>query len=118
MMQNIIANTIMISATLEPLVAKPHSPDNKDLVRNVKGTQLTKCYIGSCTGGKLSDFQFAAKILFGNKVKVPTFVVPASTQVARELEIETFNGIIIKTNFRRCRMYNCPIILCCMFRRT
>ena len=83
-------------STLEPLVAKPHSPDNKDLVRNVKGTQLTKCYIGSCTGGKLSDFQFAAKILFGNKVKVTTFVVPASTQVARELDEETFNGVTLK----------------------
>jgi 3-isopropylmalate/(R)-2-methylmalate dehydratase large subunit len=82
--------------TLEPLVAKPHSPDNKDTVRNVQGTKLTKCYIGSCTGGKLSDFQFAAKILFGNKVKVTTFVVPASTQVARELDEETFNGVTLK----------------------
>jgi 3-isopropylmalate/(R)-2-methylmalate dehydratase large subunit len=81
---------------LEPLVAKPHSPDNKDLVRNVQGIKLTKCYIGSCTGGKLSDFQFAAKILFGNKVNVTTFVVPASTQVARELEVETYNGIALK----------------------
>ena len=80
----------------EPLVAKPHSPDNKDLVRNVKGTKLTKCYIGSCTGGKLSDFKFAAQIIFGNKVKVPTFVVPATTQIARELEVETFNGISLK----------------------
>jgi 3-isopropylmalate/(R)-2-methylmalate dehydratase large subunit len=81
---------------LEPLVAKPHSPDNKDLARNVQGTKLTKCYIGSCTGGKLSDFQYAAKILFGNKVKVPTFVVPASTKVARELNEETFNGVTLK----------------------
>jgi 3-isopropylmalate/(R)-2-methylmalate dehydratase large subunit len=81
---------------LEPLVAKPHSPDNKDTVRNVQGTKLTKCYIGSCTGGKLSDFQFAAKILFGNKVKVTTFVVPASTQVAKELDEETFNGVSLK----------------------
>ncbi|MEE9429826.1 MAG: 3-isopropylmalate dehydratase large subunit [Melioribacteraceae bacterium] len=85
---------------MEPVVAKPHSPDNKDTVRNVEGTKLTKCYIGSCTGGKLSDFKMAVKIIFGNKVKVPTFIVPASTQVARELEEETISGVSIMDIFR------------------
>lgn len=84
---------------IEPTVAKPHSPDNRDIVRNVEGTKITKCYIGSCTGGKITDFQFAVKILFGNKVKVPTFVVPASTQVAKQLEVETYNGITLKNIF-------------------
>ena len=81
---------------LEPTVAKPHSPDNRDIVRKVQGTKLTKCYIGSCTGGKLFDFMQAAKILINNKVKVPTFVVPASTQTAKELEVETYKGISLK----------------------
>ena len=84
---------------IEPTVAKPHSPDNRDIVRNVEGTKITKCYIGSCTCGKITDFQFAVKILFGNKVKVPTFVVPASTQVAKQLEVETYNGITLKNIF-------------------
>ena len=81
---------------IEPLVAKPHSPDNRDLVRNVQGKKLTKCYIGSCTGGKINDFVAAAKIIIGNEVKVPTFIVPASTHTARQLEIETYKGISIK----------------------
>lgn len=81
---------------IEPLVAKPHSPDNCDLVRNVQGTKLTKCYIGSCTGGKITDFQFAAKILLGSRVKLPTFVVPASTAVAKQIEDETLNGLSLK----------------------
>ncbi len=84
---------------MEPNVAKPHSPDNRDTVRNVQGTKLTKCYIGSCTGGKLSDFKNAAKIIFGNKVKVPTFIVPASTTVARQLEEETISGVSLKQIF-------------------
>jgi 3-isopropylmalate/(R)-2-methylmalate dehydratase large subunit len=84
---------------LEPSVAKPHSPDNLDTVRNVQGTKLTKCYIGSCTGGKLSDFIAAAKIIFGNKVKVTTFIVPASTAIARQLEVETIGGISLKQIF-------------------
>jgi len=84
---------------MEPHVAKPHSPDNLDTVRNVQGTKLTKCYIGSCTGGKFSDFVSAAKIIFGNKVKVPTFIVPASTSVANQLEEETISGVSLKQIF-------------------
>lgn len=84
---------------MEPMVAKPHSPDNRDTVRNVQGKKLTKCYIGSCTGGKLSDFVSAAKIIFGAKVKVPTFVVPASTLVAKQLEEETISGISLRQIF-------------------
>ncbi|MGE5859843.1 MAG: 3-isopropylmalate dehydratase large subunit [Ignavibacteria bacterium] len=87
------------TSKLEPFVAKPHSPDNLDTVRNVQGTKLTKCYIGSCTGGKLSDFIAAAKIISGNKVKVPTFIVPASTAVNRQLNEETISGISIKEIF-------------------
>jgi len=84
---------------MEPFVAKPHSPDNLDTVRNVQGTKLTKCYIGSCTGGKLSDFIAAAKFLFGNKVRVPTFIVPASTTIAHQLDEETINGVSLKQIF-------------------
>lgn len=88
-------------AKLEPLVAKPHSPDNRDTVRNVEGTKLTKCYIGSCTGGKITDFRFAADLLFGSEVKVTTFVVPASTAVAKQLEEETLKGISLKEIFEK-----------------
>lgn len=84
---------------LEPTVAKPQSPDKRDIVRNVEGTELTKCYIGSCTGGKITDFKYAAKILIGQKVKVTTFIVPASTQVAKQLEEETIKGISLKDIF-------------------
>jgi len=86
---------------IEPLVAKPHSPDNKDTVRNVEGTELTKCYIGSCTGGKISDFRYAAEILINQKVKVTTFLVPASTSVAKALETETYKGIALKEIFEK-----------------
>ena len=84
---------------LEPVVAKPHSPDNRDSVRNVEGTDLTKAYIGSCTGGKITDFKFAAEILYGQEVRVPTFVVPASTEVAKALEVETHNQTSLKEIF-------------------
>src|SRR5690349_10676355 len=66
---------------LEPVVAKPHSPDNKALVREVEGTPLGRAYVGSCTGGKITDFIAAAKILNGRKSKIDLFVVPATTEV-------------------------------------
>lgn len=84
---------------IEPLVAKPHSPDNRDTVKNVSGTKLTKCYIGSCTGGKITDFIAAAKILINNMVKVSTFIIPATTSVAKQLETETYQDKSLKEIF-------------------
>ena len=73
-------------ATLEPLVAKPHSPDNKDTAHNCRDVKLDRAYIGSCTGGKITDMIFAAAILDGNKVTIPTFVVPGSTEVHADMK--------------------------------
>jgi 3-isopropylmalate/(R)-2-methylmalate dehydratase large subunit len=72
-------------ATMEPMVAKPHSPDNKDTARNCSDVRIDRAYIGSCTGGKITDMIFAANILKGRSVKVPTFVVPGSTEVHRDM---------------------------------
>ncbi len=71
--------------TLEPLVAKPHSPDNKDLARNCEDVKIDRAYIGSCTGGKITDMIMAAAILQGQQVKIPTFVVPGSTEVHADM---------------------------------
>lgn len=70
---------------IEPTVAKPHSPDNKAAVSEVAGTKLDRAYIGSCTGGKISDFVAAAEVLYGERVKIDTFIVPATTDVAKEI---------------------------------
>jgi len=71
----------------EPLVAAPHSPDNTKTARELMGakTKLDRAYIGSCTGGKITDMLFAANILHGETVKIPTFVVPGSTEVHSDM---------------------------------
>jgi len=84
---------------LEPVIAKPHSPDNKAFVSEVKGTKLDRAYIGSCTGGKLTDFRAAAELLNGKSVKIDTFVVPATTEVARGLDTETIGGKSLRDIF-------------------
>ncbi|KAJ4774184.1 hypothetical protein LUZ62_058441 [Rhynchospora pubera] len=72
---------------LEPVVAKPHSPDNRALARECKDVKIDRVYIGSCTGGKTEDFMAAAKVFLasGKKVKVPTFLVPATQKVWMDL---------------------------------
>ncbi|MEZ6141990.1 MAG: aconitase/3-isopropylmalate dehydratase large subunit family protein [Zavarzinella sp.] len=73
---------------MEPVVAKPHSPDNKAFVSQLKGEKLDRAYIGSCTGGKMTDFRAAAALLRGKEVRIDTFIVPATTEVARGLKTE------------------------------
>lgn len=76
----------------EPMVAKPHSPDNKATARELEGTPLDRAYIGSCTGGKTSDFIAAARIIQGRELAIDTYIVPATTEVAKDLEKEKING--------------------------
>jgi 3-isopropylmalate/(R)-2-methylmalate dehydratase large subunit len=84
---------------LEPVIAKPHSPDNKATVSEVKGTKLDRAYIGSCTGGKITDFKAAAGVLKDKSVKIDTFVVPATTEVARGLDTERIGGKSLREIF-------------------
>ena len=37
---------------LEPLVAAPHSPDNRKLARECRDVKIDRVYIGSCTGAR------------------------------------------------------------------
>ena len=84
---------------LEPVVAKPHRPDNKATVREVEGTRLDRAYIGSCTGGKLEDFEAAARILKGQQTAISTFIVPATTEVAAQLHTTAIDGVSLHQIF-------------------
>jgi 3-isopropylmalate/(R)-2-methylmalate dehydratase large subunit len=84
---------------LEPVVAKPHSPDNRAFVSEIRGTKLDRAYIGSCTGGKMTDFRAAAGVLKGRTVKIDTFVVPATSEIAQGLKQEKLNGQTLEDVF-------------------
>ncbi len=81
---------------LVPLVAKPHSPQNGTPVTEVEGTRLDQAYIGSCTGGKLTDFIAAAEILKQGEVKTATFAVPATVAVEKGLDETEVDGKSIR----------------------
>ncbi len=84
---------------LKPVVAKPHSPDNRAYVDEVSGTKLDRAYIGSCTGGKLTDFRAAARIFKDKTVKIDTFIVPATSEIAAGLKTEKLNGQTLEEVF-------------------
>ena len=66
---------------LEPIVAKPYSPQNAAPARELQGVEVNKAYIGSCTGAKLEDLRSAAQFLKGNKVRIRTEVLPAAQSI-------------------------------------
>jgi 3-isopropylmalate/(R)-2-methylmalate dehydratase large subunit len=72
------------ASEIEPIVAKPFSPENVTVARELSSTQLDKAYIGSCTGAKLDDLRAAAKILKGRTVKIRTEVLPAAISIFRK----------------------------------
>ncbi|MDX1976915.1 MAG: 3-isopropylmalate dehydratase large subunit [Pseudanabaenaceae cyanobacterium bins.68] len=86
-------------AKLEPVVAKPHSPDNRATVRECRDVKIDRVYIGSCTGGKITDFINAAQILKGQQVKVPTYLVPATQKVYNDLYSQQIDGISLADIF-------------------
>jgi 3-isopropylmalate/(R)-2-methylmalate dehydratase large subunit len=69
------------ASEIEPIVAKPYSPENVTQVRDISSVELDKAYIGSCTGAKYEDLLAAAKILKGKKVKIRTEVLPAAISI-------------------------------------
>ncbi|MEB3358425.1 MAG: aconitase/3-isopropylmalate dehydratase large subunit family protein [Synechococcales bacterium] len=73
---------------LEPQVARPPKPDQVVSVRELGRVPITRAFIGSCTGGKLTDLAAAAAVLKGRRVapEVGLFVVPASQEVRQKAE--------------------------------
>ena len=69
---------------MEPIVAKPFSPENTAVARDLSSVELDKAYIGSCTGAKLEDLQAVAKILKGRTVKIRTEILPAAMSIFRK----------------------------------
>ena len=88
------------ASTLEPTVARPHSPDNRSLARELKDVKIDRSYIGSCTGGKTTDFLAAATVLAGRQVRVETFIVPATTEVDMDLDRRQVAGKSLRHIFR------------------
>lgn len=71
------------AATIEPMIARPHTVDNVVPLSKVAGTRVHQAFLGTCTNGRLEDLAAAAAVLKGRKVAHGTrlLVIPASSQV-------------------------------------
>ena len=72
---------------IEPLTARPHSPDNIAPVAAEAGKAIHQVAIGSCTNSSLEDMFRVAAILKGKFVppEVSLIIAPGSRQVLRSL---------------------------------
>ena len=78
---------------LEPLVARPQSPDNVAKIKEVKGIEVRQVNIGSCTNSSYRELTIVAQILKGRKVhpRVSLNITPGSRQV---LDMLSRNGAL------------------------
>jgi len=70
-------------SVLEPLAARPHSPDNVASVREIGPIKVDQVAIGSCTNSSYQDLMRVAKILKGKTIHpdVSLVISPGSKQV-------------------------------------
>ena len=71
---------------LEPTVACHPDPGQRKKAKDMGDVKLDRAYVGSCTGGKTSDFVEFARVLRGKKVVIDTFGVPATPDIVRDLQ--------------------------------
>jgi 3-isopropylmalate/(R)-2-methylmalate dehydratase large subunit len=82
-----------IEEALEYMKLEPGAP--------IKGTPINVAFLGSCTNGRLSDFQEVAKVIAGQKVieGVKAIAVPGSQIVAAQCEKLGIDKILVEAGF-------------------
>lgn len=70
-------------ATIEPMAAKPHSPDNIEKISTIGKIKVDQVAIGSCTNSSYMDMMKVAAILKGKTIdpNVSLVIAPGSKQV-------------------------------------
>ncbi len=91
---------------IEPTVAFPHLPENTKKISEIKEPiKIDQVVIGSCTNGRSSDMEIAAKVLKGKKVAdhVRCIIIPATQAIYKEcitkgwMEIFIDAGCVVST---------------------
>jgi len=76
--------------SIEPMIARPHSPDNGVPIRELAGTKIDQVCIGSCTNSSYQLMKSVASLLKGNSIAkdVNLLINPGSKQVYEMLSRE------------------------------
>jgi len=88
--------------SIEPMLAKPHSPDNVLPIRELSGTKIDQVCIGSCTNSSYQTLKSVASILKGRSVagNVNLLINPGSKQAYEMLSREGLAGEMIAAGAR------------------
>ncbi len=83
---------------IRPTVACPHLPENTKDASELSDIRIDQCVIGSCTNGRISDMEAAAKILNGKHVAkgVRCIIIPATQKVYLECIEKGYMKIFIE----------------------
>jgi len=84
--QDFVYQLTLDLSKLEPTVACHPDPGQRKKAKELGQIKLDRAYIGSCTGGKTSDFVEFARIVQGKKVVLDTFGVPATPEIVQDLQ--------------------------------
>ena len=84
--QKFVYETVIDLDQLEPTVACHPDPGQRKRAKELGHIKLDRAYVGSCTGGKTSDFVAVARVLRGKRVTIDTFGVPATPEIVHDLQ--------------------------------
>jgi 3-isopropylmalate/(R)-2-methylmalate dehydratase large subunit len=90
--ETFVYDTTIDLGALEPTVACHPDPGQRKLAREMTDMKLDRAYIGSCTGGKTSDFLAFAEVVRGQEVCIDTFGVPATPEIVHDLQTIEWDG--------------------------
>ena len=101
---------------LEPTVACHPDPGQRKKAKEMTNLKLDRAYVGSCTGGKTSDFVEFARVLRGKRVAIDTFGVPATPEIVHELQTtrwgdKTIWNILVDAGVRMTENAGCAACL-------
>jgi 3-isopropylmalate/(R)-2-methylmalate dehydratase large subunit len=102
---------------LEPTVACHPDPGQRKLAKELGTVKLDRAYIGSCTGGKTSDFLEFARVLRGKRVAIDTFGVPATPEIVHDLQTASWDGktvwqVLVDAGVQMTENAGCAACLC------
>lgn len=114
--QNFYSELVVDLSKLEPVVACHPDPGQRKTAKELADVKLDRAYVGSCTGGKTSDFVAVARVLRGQKVSIDTFGVPATPEIVHELQStrwgnETVWDILVNAGVRMTENAGCSACL-------
>jgi 3-isopropylmalate/(R)-2-methylmalate dehydratase large subunit len=114
--EEFVYETVVDLDRLEPVVACHPDPGQRRLAKELSDLRLDRAYIGSCTGGKTSDFLAFARLVRGRTVVIDTFGVPATPEIVRDLQAEQWGeesvwDILVKSGVQMTENAGCAACL-------